>query len=248
MKLLEIFQKKNKVNKLPQKFNDQRKAKCPYCNNDLVKIPAKKTKCPHCGKFMFIRTHPKNRVRSIVTEEQATAIDNEWLVRQMANDPTLGGEEEFYKEKEILQKRFGKEPSVSDVKWGLLNKRAGEAMKKSDFSALSGIYFQMALQKHEEEKNCQEEQRQAQKMQLLTLKQGGVVNRVEILSKDGCEKCKRLNGKIFSVAEAIKDSPLPVIQCTHKLNKDAPNGWCRCTYLPVVADNVDLKGAWLGDK
>ncbi|RJO59584.1 hypothetical protein C4546_01780 [Candidatus Parcubacteria bacterium] len=230
------------------KSKDKRKAECPYCSSALEKPPARKTKCPHCGKYIFVRTHPKNRERVVVTEEQAAAIDNEWLVQQTASDPSLGGEEEFYQEKEILQKRFGKVPSVSDIKWGLLNKRAGEAMKKSDFSALSGIYFQMALQKHEEGKDCHMEQAQAQKMQLMALKQNDVVGRVEIFSKDGCEECQKLNGKKFSVEEALKYNPLPVIHCTHKLNKNAPSSWCRCTYLPIVSDDVDLKGAWLGDK
>lgn len=237
MGLLDIFQKKNKGGGLPQKFDDQRKSECPYCSNALKKIPAKKTKCPHCGKYIFVRTKP-NKVRVTVTEEQAAAIDNDLLVRESTNNQNLNGEKEFYEEKKILQARFGKEPSVSDIKWGLLNKRANEAMKKSDFSALSGIYSQMAFQKHEEGKNCQNEQQQAQKMYLMTLRQSDVISRVEILSKDGCEECKKMNGKVFTIDEAIKESPLPILTCTNKINKDAPHGWCRCIYLPVVSDNA----------
>lgn len=235
MGLLDIFQKKNKGDRLLQKIDDQRKAECPYCNNALKKIPAKKTKCPHCGKYIFVRTKP-NKMRATVTKEQAAAIDNDWLVRQSTDDKDLNGEKEFYVEKKILQARFGKEPSISDIKWGLLNKRANEAMKKSDFSALSGIYSQMALQKHEEGKDHREEQKQVQKMQLLELRNNEVVTQVEIFSSDdGCEDCKRLNGKVFSITDALKEMPLPVLTCKNETNRKAPHGWCRCIYLPVIS-------------
>jgi DNA-directed RNA polymerase subunit RPC12/RpoP len=244
-----IFMKKNKEYVLPKKINDQKKAECPYCHSTLKKVPARKTKCPRCGKLIFVKTRPKDRARVVVTEEQAKKIEDEWSATGIANEPFIGGEEEFNKEKDLLRVRFkGKEPSISDIKWGLLNKRASEAMKKSDFSALSGIYFQMALQKHEEGKDCYIEQVQAQKMQLMALKQNDVVSHVEILSKDGCEECKKLNEKKFTLEEALKNNPLPVAHCTHKLNNNAPSSWCRCTYLPVVSDDVDLKDAWLGDK
>lgn len=245
MSFLKIFSGDSKDK--PKEY-DGRKPECPYCQGILVKVPARKTKCPHCGKYIFVRTQPKDKKRVLVTEEQAAAIDYEWESQQAANDHFVGGQEEFYREKELLKKRFGgKEPSISDIKWGLWNKRAGEAMKKSDFSALSGIYFQMALHMHESGKDSLDLQRQAQKMKLMQDKTSDVIKGVEIFSNNGCEECKQMNGKKFTIQKALEIMPLPISSCTNKLNKNAPSGWCRCTFLPIVSDDVDLSGAWLGN-
>ena len=39
--------------------------------------------------------------------------------------------------------------------------------------------------------------------------------------------------------EALEKMPLPVKNCLHKLNPDAPTGWCRCLYEPVLKDLID---------
>lgn len=171
-----------------------------------------------------------------MTEEQTSTIEKEWAEHSAYQEWFVGGEEEYKNEKQKLQLRFGKEPSVNDVKWGLLNIRAGEQMKKGDYSALSGIYFQMALQVNDEAKDATQYQQQAQKMQLMSLKTNGLVTQVEILSKTGCEECQKINGKVFKIGDALIKMPLPVPTCTNKLNPNAPTGWCRCCYLPKIDD------------
>ena len=64
---------------------------------------------------------------------------------------------------------------------------------------------------------------------LLQYKQSGVVTKVEILaSQNSCEHCKKQQGKIYTVNEALKTRPLPCKECDHEM------GYCRCTYLPVI--------------
>ena len=87
----------------PQKRSepkDERKAECPYCRQSLAKIPGRKTKCPHCGKFMFVRTRPKDNVRVVVTKEEADKIDEEWAI-------VSGTHDEYIAEKVIDALNFG---------------------------------------------------------------------------------------------------------------------------------------------
>lgn len=64
---------------------------------------------------------------------------------------------------------------------------------------------------------------------LLQYKQARVVSNVEILAAtDACDHCKKQQGKIYAVEDAIKMRPLPCKECNHGA------GYCKCTYLPVV--------------
>ena len=118
----------------PSDTKDERLAICPNCQSGLAKVPGAKTKCPHCGKTMFVRTHPRTRVRQVVTEAQAEEIDDEiarmngtWEFRQADKERTA-------KTKEMLQKKFnGKEPSKEDIQWSLYMQDITKALKKRDW-------------------------------------------------------------------------------------------------------------------
>lgn len=64
----------------------QEDAKCPYCHNDLPKIPQKKSKCPNCGSFFFVRSRPYDRERVIVTEDGLNVITEAWGVWHLRTD------------------------------------------------------------------------------------------------------------------------------------------------------------------
>ncbi len=76
---------------------DQRKAKCPSCDQALAKIPGSKTKCPHCGVFMYIRTRPRDRARVVVTKAGADQIAADWIAY---------GEEQEDKEITVMQEEL----------------------------------------------------------------------------------------------------------------------------------------------
>ena len=123
---------------------DERKAECPYCRQSLAKIPGRKTKCPHCGKFMFVRTRPKDNVRVVVTKEEADKIDEEWAIVSGTHDEYFVEKEELEKERVILRKRFGKEPSENDVKWGVFNKQLIQHSQRGDWGLYRNTRFAMA--------------------------------------------------------------------------------------------------------
>lgn len=139
-----ILVKRSKPGGEKQNRKDYRKAECPYCHQALEKIPARKTKCPHCGEFMFVRTRPKDHARFVVTKEEVEQINEEWSIAMGTHDSYVAAKEEFGKEREILKKRFGKEPSENDVKWELLSKSLVKYAKNRDWGLYRNTRFEMA--------------------------------------------------------------------------------------------------------
>lgn len=125
------------------KVVDKREAICPYCKCKLDKIPGRKTKCPKCKKDMYVRTNPKG-IRSVVTEEEAEKIDEEWSLVSGSHDDFIKDKEEFESAKKELTKRFGKEPSDNDIKWGLLNKKLMEHAQNMQFGLYRNARLDMA--------------------------------------------------------------------------------------------------------
>lgn len=63
---------------------------------------------------------------------------------------------------------------------------------------------------------------------LLGYLESDVVKSVELLATDdSCTACKKMQGKVITVNDALATQPLPVKECTKK-------GGCRCCYLPIV--------------
>jgi len=59
--------------------------KCPYCNNLLEKEPSRKKACEKCKNIYFVRTHPSDYKRVIVTEKEKDLIDQQWRERSNSN-------------------------------------------------------------------------------------------------------------------------------------------------------------------
>ena len=97
------------------------------------------------------------------------------------------------------------------------------------------IYYNHALFLNEEGKDCFKILQQANKMNLLRYKQSEIdIEKVEIISgEDPCSFCQQLNGKIYSIEEALKLMPIPCKDCSFILNDDK-RGFCRCTYAPML--------------
>ena len=123
---------------------------------------------------------------------------------------------------------------ASDKKWASFNKTLLKAMKNSDWTELKMTYFDMALFCYEEQRPFFQLLQEACKAELRGYEQSGVVKRVRIITAKSasCEHCAQLHGSEYSVEGALEAMPIPVKGCTTDLGKG--NGWCRCTYGPVV--------------
>ena len=123
----------------------------------------------------------------------------------------------------------------SDEKWQRLNKKLIDLMKSSDFFGMGTVYYEMADFLVGEGKDPKQTKDlgytmklKFQKGELERIKTTGIIKKVDILAdSSSCERCLELDGKVFSIDDALKENPLPVERCTHKYG-------CRCTYLPVV--------------
>ena len=181
--------------------------------------------------------------RVVVTEEEADKIDEEWSIANGIHDVYLGekqSKDSEKQEKEIIHRklldRFGKEPSKGDIEWSFLNIKLVDAMKRGDWSELGLIYRKQAIfldkAGHDSTRVRQESVnalKKAMQSVLLDYQKSGVLDKVEILAcDDSCPLCIHLNGKVYSISQALKENPLPVENCT------GGYGYCRCCYLPVV--------------
>ena len=51
--------------------------------------------------------------------------------------------------------------------------------------------------------------------------------KLEILCNHCCDSCSRFEGRTYRIEQALSEWPVPVEECT--------NGWCLCSWLPVVS-------------
>lgn len=199
---------------------------CPHCGGVLEKKPQRKKKCPLCKNYIYVRTSSSTSDKVLVTEEEAKKID--WL-KKLENYGI--SEKDFNDQKNKLSKQFGCVASNRDIIHTLFNKLI---LENSDFHTLQMIYYEHALFLNEEGEDCFKILQQANKMNLLRYKQSEKVEKVTIISgNDSCSSCQRLNGKIYSIEEALKLMPIPCKDCSFILNDDK-RGFCRCIYAPML--------------
>lgn len=201
---------------------------CPHCGGVLEKKPQRKKKCPLCKNYIYVRTSSSTSDKVLVTEEEAKKID--WL----KNLENYGiSEKDFNDQKNKLSKQFGCIASNHDVIHSLFNKLV---LENTDFHTLEMIYHNHALFLNEEGKDCSKILQQANKMTLLRYKQNESIGLKKVVissCNDSCSSCQRLNGKIYSIEEALKIMPIPCKDCSFILN-DENRGFCRCIYGPVL--------------
>ncbi len=190
----------------------------------------------------------------IVTEQQAAELDEarrqsaaqeaaarrQSAAREAAAKGALkylgpfGIDEHHFRIKEqSLFQRFGRPPTKSDVVWGLFNDALA---RERDLHNVKRLHFGMALFLLREGRDPFEHLQHAARAELLDLKASGVVRKVKIgAAGNGCDACNRLDGKVLTIARALREMPIPNRSCTELLDDDDYRfAWCRCTYLAVL--------------
>jgi phage FluMu protein Com len=191
----------------------KKKIKCPYCDEVLEKRPSRKTKCPFCKNYIYVRG------QKLVIEEEANIIDS-LKTFNFTRD-------QYLKSEKALTKKFGFKPKYNDVIWTICNE---EIIKNiNDYGFLSSLYYQMALFLNKRGRNFFHILQQAGKAQLENMKTMDI-KEVEILSVGGCPSCEELNGKKFTIEDALDKMPIPNKHCSNKNY----NNFCRCIYQPII--------------
>ena len=121
---------------------------CPNCSVSLEKMPHRKMKCPSCSKFIYVRTRPSDRKNVLVTGSQVLLIE-EQRAEQSAiiygyYETYLEGKKRFEKEKALVTRKLGINPSYSDVKLSLYNKELLEHANLNEWGLYRNTKFNMA--------------------------------------------------------------------------------------------------------
>ena len=138
----------------------------------------------------------------------------------------------------ITTKEYEKKTQIeADKQWAELNREVAELSKSRDWGSLSYAYFQMALQLQGEGKDFFHVLQESARWKLHDFKKKDI-KRVKISSVGGCPACEELNGKVYSIEDALKEMPIPCKDCTFDLHGEhASIGWCRCIYVAELDFN-----------
>lgn len=81
-------------------------------------------------------------------------------------------------------------------------------------------------------------QRTLHRSELKALGLSRIVVSVEVLfTQDSCKNCMTLSGKVWTLAAALEENPLPCRDC---LESNAGGyGWCRCCYQPRLSSDYE---------
>lgn len=168
---------------------------CPYCKEKLDKVPKRKSKCPSCGDYIHSRTRPFDNKKVLVTANQKDEIELEWTRYREANEEVGLMENDIYaRARTDLEKQFGKEPPLNDVKWRVCNQRIIEYSTKRQWGLYRNNKLEMANILQRENKL---------KISLSTLCE------VCYLDLNGCNNLPTTDGKPMEIQESnefgIKD-------------------------------------------
>jgi hypothetical protein len=96
-------------------------------------------------------------------------------------------------------------------------------------------YYSMAVFLHQEGKDNFKLLQLSAKATLDSYQDSNLALNFQIISsKDSCENCKKMDGKIISIEQAYL-LPVPCRECTNSI------GFCRCTYGAVpIRDNEGM--------
>lgn len=147
-------------------------------------------------------------------------------------------DKDFSDANSLLKKRFGKEPNIRDVLWYIMNQRAVKEALKGN----SGMYYSMSRFVYEEGRNPADFLRVHAEIELNGLKKSGVVKTIKIctcsgqdpsrIEYDSCNACKKLEGMVLDIDEAIRQKILPCKECSYRMDPSNKFPFCRCFYRP----------------
>ncbi|MDM7999421.1 MAG: hypothetical protein QUS33_05315 [Dehalococcoidia bacterium] len=214
---------------------------CPYCGVQLRSAPKRKRKCPSCGQYIFVRTRSSDNQRLLLTEEQAKRFDVErgelrYLNRWLGVLEDYGvTKTDFEIRKQERSEYLGVRASDSGTIWEIFNRLATNmttASARDGQDGLDALYYSMALFLNEEGRDSFGMRQQSAKAALEGYRRSGIMKVKISANDDSCTACSLLNGKVFTIAEALRTMPIPCKECAGRPHRK-DTAFCRCTYSPA---------------
>ena len=184
---------------------------CPYCGVIQEPPPTRRRKCRDCGQVIHIRTDREERKKYLLSAEKA----DHWA----AMDARLARERR-------------------NEEWRRLSEMVRVAMQAGNLLSLKSAYQQQAnilFVEGRPHRRIAQEARRAELMSLLELDIAGV----EVMTSDYervCAHCHSLDGKVFTIQEALEAMPIPGPYCTDGNQQNPHGGRCRCSYMAVFPE------------
>lgn len=208
---------------------------CPYCGYDLKIMPQRKKKCPSCAQPIYCKYTPDNHTKRLMTKKQADEAEEQWdlhcLRQSSINTLSLFG----LGEPEIKKERAMGAKNDDEATFSILSRIT--ILKTNDLNDLKIAYLILASLAAKTGKPFRPFKLAAHHCELLRYKStNGVVKNVKILTsdnKDICIECQNNKGKIYTIDDAIKLTPLPCPKCTC-VGVNGQIGFCDCCYIPVL--------------
>jgi len=200
--------------------------RCPYCNKLLDKKPLRKKKCPHCKNFIYVRSGQLMTLQQV--KEYESQQKEIWQKRHWVEQLSQYGitEKNFNDYQTKLSQEFGTKASVNDTVWRILNVKI---LQTDNYHELKTIYWHMAEVLRSEGKNPNHILEQVTRLSLLEFQKSGATSVTISTANDTyvCDSCKKLEGKVITIEQALKTMPIPHA-CTN-------HSGCRCEYLPIFS-------------
>ena len=187
---------------------------------------------------MYFKIDPYTKKQYYLTEQEIEKIeklqDRYRIEERFYNTfKEFGLDERYFKKRqtEYDKKAKGNYSPFAFIN-AIFNELTFDYAKRKDYSSLSSMYHAMAYFLYEfnidrgHKHNFFFYLYESQKMDLYYQKQTGFKEKVQIMTSGkgcACSKCYELEGKKFTIDEALEKMPIPV--------KDCENGFCNCSYI-----------------
>ena len=135
---------------------------------------------------------------------------------------------------EMESKRQAKK--ARDAQFKELGREVQRASQAGDWGALSSAYQGQAAILFAEGRPHRHVSVEAAKASLMRLAESGISEvRISTCRDERvCDYCAALDGKVFSVRQALQKPPIPGQCCTDGSDKNLHGGRCRCVFMAVI--------------
>ena len=196
---------------------------CPYCGHKYEKFPSSKSKCPACGEQVIMRSREK--IKRLMTADQAAAYDQEKKERahlnKMRNYISMArlDPDKLQIVREQMMDDSGKQVSAEDAVVRIIESSLREAKRKKDYEAATWICFARTHFLRDNDREFFPSLQEWRRMQLMEKKQQADRDKYgwDLMVSTGCKcsECKKVDGRVLSIEEALRDLPLPVKGCAN---------------------------------
>ena len=192
---------------------------CPYCGVIQEPPPTRRRKCRDCGQTIHVRTDREERKKYLLTAEEAErmAAKDAGHARQQRNE-----------------------------EWKQLSEQVRVAMQAGDWKSLQAAYQQQARILFIESRPHRHVSQEATRARLMSLLEIGVAD-VEARTADDervCAHCQSIDGKVFTIQEALETMPMPGPNCTDGNEQNPHGGHCRCVFAVVIPSTTTTALRW----